>query len=214
MFCTARVAPEKAVFRPALPLHFLPGIAEMRMATMTYKEQLLHPNWQRRRLEILQRDEFRCTKCCDDESTLHVHHKRYVKGRMVWEYSDHELISLCHSCHSEVHAESAAMKELLARLPVDGPACSSDALSLLAGWAHGEQGMDFQDLFKDNPWSFLLGQLANRLAPVRMDEMLDLLDALCKAPSWVVRAEIAGFANTLRAKAETPSPYRLDGDEL
>jgi hypothetical protein len=28
-FCLARVAPEKAVFRPALPLHVLPGITEM-----------------------------------------------------------------------------------------------------------------------------------------------------------------------------------------
>lgn len=31
-FCTARVAPEKAVFRPALPLHPLPGITEMKLS--------------------------------------------------------------------------------------------------------------------------------------------------------------------------------------
>lgn len=30
-FCAARVAPEKAVFRPALPMHSLPGITEMQM---------------------------------------------------------------------------------------------------------------------------------------------------------------------------------------
>ena len=47
----ARVAPEKAVFRPALPMSFVPGITEIQMATMTYKEQLQHPNWQRKRLE-------------------------------------------------------------------------------------------------------------------------------------------------------------------
>lgn len=39
-FCLARVAPEKAVFRPALPLHVLPGITEMHM---TNKEILNRP---------------------------------------------------------------------------------------------------------------------------------------------------------------------------
>ena len=38
-FCTARVAPEKAVFRPALPLHPLPGITGMQMGKTVYIEQ-------------------------------------------------------------------------------------------------------------------------------------------------------------------------------
>ena len=52
-FHLARVAPEKAVFRPALPCVVLPGITEMQVEKLTYIQQLRHPNWQRRRLEVL-----------------------------------------------------------------------------------------------------------------------------------------------------------------
>lgn len=72
---------------------------------MTYAEQLRHPKWQRRRLEIMGRDEFRCTKCLADDKTLNVHHKLYRKGAAPWEYSDEELVTLCEDCHQAEHWE-------------------------------------------------------------------------------------------------------------
>lgn len=42
-FPMARVAPEKADFRPALPLGFLPGVNGTHMTKMSYSEQLKHP---------------------------------------------------------------------------------------------------------------------------------------------------------------------------
>lgn len=57
-FCAARVAPEKAVFRPALPMHSLPGITEMQMEKKTYLEQLKQLEaLDREALEQLKRDE-------------------------------------------------------------------------------------------------------------------------------------------------------------
>lgn len=53
------------------------------MEKMTYRQQLLHPNWQRKRLEMLSSAEYRCCNCGDGQTTLHVHHKHYVKGRMA-----------------------------------------------------------------------------------------------------------------------------------
>jgi len=50
---TDRVAPEKAVFRPALPLVSLLGITEMQMAK-NYFEKLKDPRWQKKRLEVLE----------------------------------------------------------------------------------------------------------------------------------------------------------------
>jgi hypothetical protein len=70
---------------------------------MDFKEQIKHPNWQKRRLEILQKDNFACQMCGDKESPLHVHHLRYVKGLKYWEYKDWELITLCEECHSFEH---------------------------------------------------------------------------------------------------------------
>lgn len=45
---------------------------------MKYSEQLKHPKWQKKRLEILKRDKWKCKKCKDDTTTLNVHHKEYL----------------------------------------------------------------------------------------------------------------------------------------
>lgn len=135
----ARVAPEKAVFRPALPTSFLPGVDGAHMSKMTYGEQLRHPNWQRMRLEVLSRAKFSCQVCGDGEHTLHVHHKRYVKGRLAWEYEGHELIALCEGCHSSAHEEMEQLLDVVACLPLDGPSRLLDAVNLLLGWATAGQ---------------------------------------------------------------------------
>lgn len=44
---------------------FYPGIAGMQMKKMTYTEQLQHPNWQRKRLEVMEAAEFSCELCGD-----------------------------------------------------------------------------------------------------------------------------------------------------
>lgn len=68
---------------------------------MTYKEQLAHPNWQKKRLEILQRDKFTCQICLDTETQLQVHHKFYDKTyqTLAWEYPNHVYKTLCSDCH-------------------------------------------------------------------------------------------------------------------
>ena len=39
-------------------------------------------------------------------ATLNVHHIKYRKGAMPWEYSDDELVTLCEGCHSEIHRDN------------------------------------------------------------------------------------------------------------
>lgn len=129
----ARVAPEKAVLRPALPMFLRPGWNGTDMGKMTYAEQLAHPNWQRKRLEVLEDCEWTCQACGDTETTLHVHHKRYVKGRMAWEYKVDELQALCKDCHAKEHMTEAAMVEVqhqLANLHGEGR-----VRALLTGYA-------------------------------------------------------------------------------
>ena len=72
---------------------------------MTYKEKLKHPKWQKKRLEILQRDDFKCSVCGNDEKTLHVHHKKYIKGRQPWDYGDENFSTLCEDCHKQEHTK-------------------------------------------------------------------------------------------------------------
>ena len=61
---------------------------------MEYKKLLLNPKWQKKRLEILQRDNFSCVVCgngIDTDTHVHVHHLSYMKGRMPWEYDNRLL---------------------------------------------------------------------------------------------------------------------------
>lgn len=70
----------------------------------SYSEQLRDPRWQRKRLKVLERDLWRCTKCGDTKTELHVDHKAY-RGRLkAWEYRMDELQTLCKPCHKKKHS--------------------------------------------------------------------------------------------------------------
>lgn len=77
---------------------------------MTYAEKLRDPRWQKRRLEILSRDNFTCQICGATDKTLHVHHKYYENGCEPW---DDDLViglvTLCEDCHE---SESDKKKHL------------------------------------------------------------------------------------------------------
>lgn len=70
---------------------------------MTYSEQINHPKWQKKRLEILERDNFTCQYCKSKIKTLHVHHLIYISGVMIWEYDNELLITLCKDHHELIH---------------------------------------------------------------------------------------------------------------
>lgn len=169
-FHTARVAPENAVFRPALPSCFLPGMTEMQMAKMSYAEQLKHPNWQRKRLEALQSADFQCTSCSDKDSMLHVHHKRYVKGRMAWEYETSELQVLCEKCHGEAHKTKENLEALLLESFRDMP-LHEFAYGFLCGFLmpFNEKARQlWEEAYAQDPASFELGLAMAALGPADM----------------------------------------------
>jgi len=113
-----------------------------------YAEYLRSNLWHVRRLEILDRDKFKCRNCgaheteviknSDNEDilywyapieiswqdlkgnerlssfvvpegspdrpyNLHIHHKKYIRNRLPWDYDDDDLITLCNYCHKEAH---------------------------------------------------------------------------------------------------------------
>lgn len=70
-----------------------------------YADKLKDPRWQKKRLEIFNRDGFRCQLCDDDATTLAVHHKRYTSGKDPWDYENNLLITLCEKCHGKIHPE-------------------------------------------------------------------------------------------------------------
>lgn len=65
-----------------------------------YNENLKHPKWQKKRLEVMGRDGFACKYCGDKDTTLNVHHIDY-HGK-PWESENKDLITCCEECHKHV----------------------------------------------------------------------------------------------------------------
>lgn len=70
---------------------------------MTYEEQLQDRRWTAKRQEIIDRDLGMCQECMSSRH-LNVHHKKYIKGKMAWEYPNSMLITLCTKCHENHHS--------------------------------------------------------------------------------------------------------------
>jgi hypothetical protein len=68
------------------------------MAT-SYSDLLKDPRWQKKRLEVFQRDKWACRSCGSTEKTLHVHHIIYKYGANPWEYPLDNFLTLCEPCH-------------------------------------------------------------------------------------------------------------------
>lgn len=63
----------------------------------TYSDLLKDPRWQKKRLKILERDEWTCQLCYSEIHTLHIHHLKY--NGLPWEAKDEDLLTVCERCH-------------------------------------------------------------------------------------------------------------------
>lgn len=75
---------------------------------LSYANKLKDPRWQRKRLEILQRDKWTCQRCGATKNTLHVHHRIYSPDKEPWEEDNSRLVTLCEWCHISEDSEGWA----------------------------------------------------------------------------------------------------------
>jgi hypothetical protein len=108
----------------------------------SYYELLKHPQWQKRRLEILDRAAFRCDNCGSVEKTLHVHHCFYEKGKKPWEYPDTALRCFCEDCHQKAEDRRLALGQMLSLTSIDDE---------VYGYALGAFAFEEQDELIDIP---------------------------------------------------------------
>lgn len=141
------------------------------MTQPTYAELLRHPEWQKKRLRVMERAEFRCAECGDNEATLNVHHSYYTKGAKPWEYPDESLKCLCEACHERRHAMLNEAKQLLGFL-------SSGSLAAAIGYVKAKL---LGETFFDGPPSCLpTSPTGKLLLPVGTDdpnEVMGMADA-------------------------------------
>ena len=71
------------------------------MNKKTYSEKLQDPRWQKVRMRILSRDEWKCRLCGASEITLHIHHEKY--NNEPWDANEKDLKTVCKNCHAIIH---------------------------------------------------------------------------------------------------------------
>lgn len=82
----------------------------------SYSDKLRDPRWQKKRLEIFERDGWICIICGSSQKNLHVHHNWYVRGLQPWEYNDSQLCTLCDGCHDKATKVQENLKNHLSRM--------------------------------------------------------------------------------------------------
>lgn len=87
------------------------------MAGKSYFEKLKDPRWQRKRLEIMQRADFRCECCLDADQPLQIHHGLYRWNVEPWDAPNDTLWCLCEGCHGTFQDHLADLKLEIGRLP-------------------------------------------------------------------------------------------------
>lgn len=101
--------------------------------SIQYREKFKDPRWQKKRLDIMSRDNFTCQICGETERTLNVHHRIYERGREPWEYNNDLLVTLCQPCHE---TETERWSELPAELiiAIKKKFNATDVVDLLIGF--------------------------------------------------------------------------------
>lgn len=88
-------------------------MADYKQRSQEYAQKLKDPRWQKKRLEIFERDKWTCQLCESTKDTLTVHHKRYLFNTEPWDYPNKLLITLCETCH-EHEKEAGESDDLMA----------------------------------------------------------------------------------------------------
>jgi len=125
-----------------------------------YSALLKDPRWQRKRLEIFQRDGFACRLCGATDRTLNAHHLWYDRGAKPWEYDETALVTVCDECHEELHV--ARFGDFIPSLPFNEAQRSTRFATLCRHW---ERAM--RDYAKVSPqfWTGDTGKFLRGLGP-------------------------------------------------
>ena len=90
-----------------------------------YVDLLKDPRWQKKRLEIMERDRWACVSCQSTNKTLTVHHGLYRWGVAPWDLPSDTMWTLCEECHQRAQDRLADLKLEIGRL---SPADYEDAI--------------------------------------------------------------------------------------
>lgn len=94
-----------------------------------YLEKLKRPEWQKKRLAVMNHAKFRCQICGSKHKTLNVHHSYYARGKEPWQYPTGSMICVCEECHKKIHPQKVKVEPYAMK----GPPLSDEAVRIGMG---------------------------------------------------------------------------------
>lgn len=100
---------------------------------MSYAEKLKDVRWQRKRLELLEKSQWRCSNIqlgtcpnyeTPDKNTLAVHHRIYLPKTEPWDYEAWAYQVLCDDCHKQAQLIMQQAQTALAKSEALMGACA------------------------------------------------------------------------------------------
>ncbi len=80
--------------------------------------QYKRPEWQKKRLEVLEEAGWVCSNCESEDKQLEVHHSYYEKDKKPWEYPTQSLHCLCGECHKDAQDINKLLKQQLGKIEI------------------------------------------------------------------------------------------------
>jgi hypothetical protein len=108
---------------------------------MKYSDKLKDPRWQKKRLQVMEKANFKCVQCGDSKNTLAVHHMVYIKGKEPWDYQDDLLKCFCEKCHEYQHGLTQEMALLSGMMDLNQLGSTVGYMYALTGIVHKNKKM-------------------------------------------------------------------------
>lgn len=161
----------------------------------SYWEKLQDPRWQKRKTEILEREDFICERCGDTEETLHIHHSFYPPDTDPWDVADWHLHCYCKRCHKIIQKDENDVKWAISFVHIDD---LKQINGFLRGWVKAREKLLGHDSLMDeageeeySDWGYNAEELCGfvkALFTATDDVMKSVLEALKGKQSSVIGA--------------------------
>jgi hypothetical protein len=133
-----------------------------------YLEKLKDPRWQKKRLEIFERDKWKCALCNDKENTLVIHHKLYITETEPWDYPNDYMVTLCETCHDfESQCRSQFERQLIDILRLKFPAF--DLVNIMSGFEHLSSDKGSHIISEAYEWALSSPDICNKLISMYLE---------------------------------------------
>lgn len=73
------------------------------------------PQWQKKRLEVMELANWKCECCTTESRQLHVHHITYSKDKRLWDYDNTNFKCVCDDCHEKMHRAIESFRSAIAQ---------------------------------------------------------------------------------------------------